>query len=376
MTMHAKTLSFVVLVIEILTYFKCTCSFKIPSQSVFRTPSRLLSKTECDIDEVTNVFVKRGQPSFPGWKDVSKFDALTEWVTCDEANRPVICEYDPDAWWLWTKWRGTVLSITYIPVLLTLSLGIAVDRYVHYASESTWSFFAVPPMDDPLIQQLVGMKSLWEYQLTLCTFILAFFTSQSYNFWRSVYFTTRAIQGRINDVCLLISASAERELSSEENSNDATTFTGYSKDASELVNTCTRLIRLSHTFFWASTPTCSNGLGDGGVADGDENQDILSRIEIGPILLSPEGLRRLQEAEELTKNEVDALLASGLPPSQYTYVLLEWVALYAMEGLKDGTLNGGNGLEENLLRQLISLRAEYFSIGDYVSGEFIPIIIY
>ena len=368
--MYIKTLSLVLVLVETLTSFKSTCSFKIVSQTVLRPPSRLPSKTECDLDEVTNVFVKRGQPSFPGWKDVSKFDALTEWVTCDEANRPVICEYDPDAWWLWTKWRGTVLSITYIPILLNVSLGIAVDRYVHYTSESTWSFFAVPPLDDPLIQQLVGMKSLWEYQLTLCTFILAFFTSQSYNFWRSVYFTTRAIQGRINDVCLLISASAEREQSSEDNNSDnTTTFTGYSKDASALVNICTRLIRLSHTFFWASTPTCSNGLGDGGVGDGDENQDILSRIEIGPILLSPEGLRRLQEAEELTRNEVDALLASGLPPSQYTYVLLEWVTLYAMEGLKDGTLNGGNGLEENLLRQLISLRAEYFSVGDYVSGE-------
>ena len=31
-----------------------------------------------------------------------------------------------------------------------------------------------------------------------------------------------------------------------------------------MVRRCTRLLRLSHTFFWAATPTCSNGLGDGG----------------------------------------------------------------------------------------------------------------
>ncbi len=351
------------------------------TNSVFMSSSSSSSssKQECDIEEVTNVFVKRGQPSFPGWKNVSQFDTLTEWATCDEANRPVICEYDPDAWWLWSRWRGTALSITYIPVILTLCLGIGVDRYAHYASDWSWSFFAVPPQDDPIIMQLVGMKVVWEYQLTLCTFILAFFTSQSYSFWRSVYFTTRAIQGRINDICLLISASAERECINDDdnddnNNNDTkrkkndSTSTGYSEQASELVKTCARLVRLSHTFFWASTPTLSNGLGDGGVLDGDDQQDILSRIEIGPILLSPEGLRRLQQVDELTKNEVDALLASGLPPSQYTYILLEWVALYALEGLKDGILIGGNGLEENLLRQITSLRAEYFTIGDYVSG--------
>ena len=34
-----------------------------------------------------------------------------------------------------------------------------------------------------------------------------------------------------------------------------------------MVRRCTRLLRLSHTFFWAATPTCSNGLGDGGQQD-------------------------------------------------------------------------------------------------------------
>ena len=37
---------------------------------------------------------------------------------------------------------------------------------------------------------------------------------------------------------------------------------GHSDDSSRLVLRCTRLIKKSHTFFWAATPTCSNGLGD------------------------------------------------------------------------------------------------------------------
>ncbi|KAL3933307.1 MAG: hypothetical protein SGBAC_010459 [Bacillariaceae sp.] len=134
------------------------------------------------------------------------------------------------------------------------------------------------------------------------------------------------------------------------------------EDKAELVQKCTRLIKLSHTFFWASTPTSSNGVGDGGWEDRD--------IEIGPILLSPEGLQGLVDVGELTSDEADSLLASGLPPSQYTYVLLEWVGLIIMDGFERDVLqNGNSGLEENILRQISALRAEYFSIGDYAAGR-------
>ena len=66
---------------------------------------------------------------------------------------------------------------------------------------------------------------------------------------------------------------------------------------------------------------------------------------------------------------MSSLLASGLPPSQYTYVLLEWAGMYAMRGMKAGKLSGGNGYEESLLQQFTRLRAEYFSIGDYTAGR-------
>jgi len=215
------------------------------------------------------------------------------------------------------------------------------------------------------IAQLLGLNQLWEYQLTLTTFILTFFTSQSYSHWRAVYFTTRAVQGRANDLCLLLALGAER---SKRNGSS-----GYSERGGALLNLCSRLIRLSHTFFWAATPTCSNGVGDGGVKDGDERSDLprdLRQIDaIGPLLLSADGLERLADAGELTAAEVEALPGTGLPPSQYYCVLLEWVGLHAMEGLRDGALRGGVGYEENLLRQLTTLRGEYFSIGDYAAGR-------
>jgi len=72
---------------------------------------------------------------------------------------------------------------------------------------------------------------------------------------------------------------------------------------------------------------------------------------------------------ELTAEEADALLLSGLPPSQYTYTLLEWAGMYAMRGLQAGRLRGGPGFEEQLLQQFTRLRAEMFNIGDFTAGR-------
>lgn len=215
------------------------------SQSSEDAPEKYLSQEQ--VKELLSGGFMKGQPSYPAWKSKrrrQKLYEMTEWATSDEANRPIICEYEPDAGWLWTRWTGTVLAMTYIPVLFNISVGILINWYVHSHTAANWSFFSVPPADDPIILRLEGLKTLWEYQLTLCTFILAFFTSQAYSYWRSVYFTTRAIQGRINDICLIITTNAERK---KRITPDGKEMSDYSDRAKELVATCTRLIRVSHT---------------------------------------------------------------------------------------------------------------------------------
>jgi hypothetical protein len=247
--------------------------------------------------------------------------------------------------------------------MLSMCLSAAVD-------------FAVYSTDESSLQDLLqGVNKMFEYQLTLTTFILTFFTAEAYKHWQSVYFATRAIQGRINDICLLVTLGAERGDSKESSlpGESPVLTTGYSPEAEKLVKLCARLIKLSHTFFWAVTPTCSNGVGDGGIDDDDDQRELPRDLRqddpIGPVLLSHDGLEELVEMGELTDTEKNALISSGLPPSQYAYILLEWVGLYAMDGLRKGTLSGGAGFEENLLRQITLLRAEYFSIGDFTAGR-------
>lgn len=146
---------------------------------------------------------------------------------------------------------------------------------------------------------------------------------------------------------------------------------GFSQRAEDFVTTCLRYVRLSHTFFWAQTATSSNGLTDSEeyLKDASDCNIPVDDEHIGPLLLSPYGLRALVNAGQLSKEENQALMGSGLPPSQYAYILLVWVGIHVMEGIKNGTLQGGPGFEENVLRQLTTLRACMFDIDDFRAGR-------
>jgi len=101
----------------------------------------------------------------------------------------------------------------------------------------------------------------------------------------------------------------------------------------------------------------------------DDNPTDSDGSRFGPLLLSPQGLEMLVKYGQLTRREVNALKKTNLAPSQYPYVLMEWAGLRIMSGLRKGELVGGPGLEENFLRQITQLRAEFFNIGDYESGR-------
>lgn len=246
-------------------------------------------------------------------------------------------------------------------------MGLALDFFARRRlGASSWPLLSVPTATDPLIKGLAGLKKLWEYHLTLATFITTFFLSQAFGYWQKVYNTSRAIQGRINDYCMLMVIGAQRGTQA-----DAKGSGGYSNKARELVKLCTRLIRMSHIFFWAATPTASNGLTDCErfIEDAAICPLPVDDKHIGPLLLSPYGLSALVNSGQLTKEEADDLMNTGLPPSQYAYVLLVWVGLHSMNGLKDGTLRGGQGFEGNLLNQLTALRASFFDIDDFRAGR-------
>ena len=52
-----------------------------------------------------------GFPSSPGWRQ-GRLDKLTDWADNETPNRPIVSEYDPNDWWLRSRWKGTVLKLT------------------------------------------------------------------------------------------------------------------------------------------------------------------------------------------------------------------------------------------------------------------------
>jgi hypothetical protein len=318
-----------------------------------------------------------GLPSNPGWRS-GRLNKLTEWADSKTANRQIVCEYEPSGFWLWKKWQGTVLKMTLRSCLILMGVGCILDWTTRKYCGSSWGLLSVPPSTEPLIQSLYGLKKLWEYQLTVATFILTFFLSHAYGYWQVIYGTTRRIQGRINDFCMLLVMGAKR---SSNNANNGIFNTDgeyvnsdrgdFVEESAKLVQLCTRLIRLSHTFFWAATPTASNGLTDSEdfLKDAENCPIPIDDQHIGPLLLSTYGLKALVNKNQLTKEEAEDLMNTELPPTQYAYILLVWVGLYCMDGMAKGILRGGNGFEENLLRQLTTLRATMFDIDDLRAGR-------
>ena len=176
--------------------------------------------------------------------------------------------------------------MTFSNVIFSLLWSIVVDLYTyhHYTvyliaaaavnggdpgeliQNLSWVSFEIPHSTDPIIDTLNALNSLWEYQLQLTVFVLSFFVNHAYQYWRNVYFCTRAIQGRLNDLCMLVTMGARRSAKY----GDVDGSTGYqtsiniddnivtdkndSRDAKRLVSDVTRLLRMSHTFFWAATP--------------------------------------------------------------------------------------------------------------------------
>ena len=126
--------------------------------------------------------------------------------------------------------------------------------------EGPWN--AIPPASDPGVAQFLGLNVAWGYELTLTTFILTFFVGQAYAHWRNCYNNARDIQGRVNDMNLVLSLKAARERGGGGGSCGGG---GYTAEASSLLGRCTRYTRLAHVLFWANmAPRTQEAAGEGG----------------------------------------------------------------------------------------------------------------
>ncbi|GMH61657.1 hypothetical protein TL16_g03304 [Triparma laevis f. inornata] len=258
-------------------------------------------------------------------------DDLIDESTRIKARRPIILQFDPTGNELWKKWRGTVFSESWRSCLRNMFLASAIGVY----------FYVHPEMKS----KLEGFAVLWAQLLSVTTFTLTFFLNVSYNLWRKCYLVSRRLQGRLNDLGMLLATYATRSSPSPSSNPKETPMSTYTPGSKQVLTLISRYVRLFNLLTYASFTRSHR-----------------------PIL-TPRGMRRLVDRGVITKNEREALVEADIPATQRHNAVVLWIMRVFVEGRQAGHLMGGNGFEQNFLQRCHEIRAQYGSIGDELSGR-------
>jgi predicted membrane chloride channel (bestrophin family) len=254
---------------------------------------------------------------------------------CEEATStrdpsPVIPQWLPPASWLWKQWRGTIVRQV-LPRQVLVSTAFAVFITL---------FFYAPGLHlmwrRDLVRHLAAVERVWTLASGLVSFTLSFFLTQAYTFWREVYLVVRQVQGRLNDIGLLLASAVSRDAESGQ----------VEQDGDELLRLTARYLRLWNLMLYASVTTRFAPLG------------------------TPAGLSQLVQSGALTEEERRALLEAS---TGHTCVLV-WISALLTAAFADGRLGAGrsaheHGLATVLMGKLTDLRSTGSSIGDKLSGR-------
>lgn len=219
----------------------------------------------------------------------------------------------PQDWsWLYLRWRGTVLRLTWVPILLNTGFAMLLVWAIRFGSSlffdgpSLGPLFTTPSPDHPVIRRLAPLYMMWSHHSTLTTFILTFFLTESFGYWRRTLCESRKIQRALVNIALLQSTHAAR---------DATTGEHTAAARESLAQTAQEL-RLMQTLFWSH---------------------MLSTKTLG-VLHSKAGLRRLEQRGVLSASQHAAL--KQVEPSRRHDAVLQWLGarLVAQQGLDKDSL--------------------------------------
>mmetsp|Transcript_25544 Transcript_25544/g.55833 ORF Transcript_25544/g.55833 Transcript_25544/m.55833 type:complete len:455 (+) Transcript_25544:101-1465(+) len=255
-------------------------------------------------------------------------DASIDLIATDVVGANVIRPVKPNRTWLWRQWRGTVLVSGVWNACITVTISVILSIVLPRIGKGSTDLHPF------VIEALSAFNVLWKYMLTLSTFILTFFLSQCYALWRNVYNLCRSVQGRTNDFGLLCATHAARDAKGE-----------YTPEARRLLLDIAMAVRLYHAFAYAT------------------------KARRFRILHTPRALMRMVERGIMTKEMHDAIRKLDISTANRSYAMLEWIMIRWTKGLRDGTLQGGPGLEQTLLEKACMLRSQYGTFGDVLDAR-------
>ena len=171
-------------------------------------------------------------------EDLENIDTVIHRATRTHGWQPVIPQFSKGGQWAWQQWEGTIFQrlwknafFNMLPPTMLLCAAKILDPSI-----SWWKI----PKDHAMAPPFLAISNGWNYILTLATFVTTFFVGHSHDFWRRSYALSRSVQGRLNDIGLLVSSHIRREPDGE-----------LGADARDFLEANARNLRLLHCLFYA-----------------------------------------------------------------------------------------------------------------------------
>lgn len=149
-----------------------------------------------------------------------------------------------------------------------------------------------------------------------------------------MYQLARDVQARLNDFNLLIATNVKRD--------EDGMMTPESK---QLIDDISEYSRLFHIFMWAS------------------------KSERFSVLITPDGLKRLESRGLMTQRQLEVLQTSELRAEKLYDAPLEWMMIRSTQAMDEGVLAGDTATKGMLLKQTVGIRDKQRSITDKIDGR-------
>lgn len=268
-------------------------------------------------------------------EEVREIDLIIDEISGVKARYEgdIIRRYKPNRFWLWKRWSGTILEQSWKASAFNMIVSILFISLIRKEVNPTWIVGGIPDARNPMIERFVGLGKLWHYILTLTTFILTFFLNKAHDLWQNVYSMGRKVQGRMNDIGMLLATTAERDNEGK-----------YTKKADVLLDDVALFSRLFHVFMWANYE---------------------KRYKI---LLTRRGMSRMFSRGIMTRKQYDILC--GLKYNEKPHeACLMWMKTRYLKGIKEGALKDSSSITDSLFATIKELRSTQASIGDAIDGR-------
>jgi hypothetical protein len=256
----------------------------------------------------------------------------------------IIHRFLPHRKWLWRQWHGTVFYHTVKSAFRNMLGALVVCAFFRNMTHRDWRVWEFPDSSSttgvvilisPMLARLVMLGTIWKSLMSLTTLMLTLFVSQAFSFWKSVYEIGRSLQGRINDINLLLATHVSRKRNGT-----------YTPEAQQFLEEVASMLRVYHLLMWAT------------------------HARRFRILLTDRGMARMVTRGIMSIQQKETMeLQMGVSKTERHYVLLEWVLYKCHHARKKGILEGDAGLEHVLLEKACGLRSMSSQVAHKVNGR-------